>query len=189
MIAIVGKISAGKTTLLNWLADKGHKTLEVDKFVINLYKDASFVEYVKNNLDYDLITNNYVDKEKIKKWIIEDSSNLNLIGFIVEKFLFHHLKNSDYHFVEFPTIFKASEKTLNLFTKIWNVEIDENLRKNYMWKKYGDNSIIKILDSENNYNWGLKDQLHNLKIVNISSLNIDILYENEKYNCNCSIKI
>ncbi|WAM07852.1 hypothetical protein [Mycoplasmopsis cynos] len=43
MIAIVGKIASGKTRILNYLKRKVYKVLDVDRFIVKLYKSKQFV--------------------------------------------------------------------------------------------------------------------------------------------------
>lgn len=168
MIVIVGKICSGKTTILNLLKKKGYKTLEVDKFVVNLYNDKYFGLEVQNKIDYPILTNQLLDKQKLKTWLNLDFNNFKIIEKFVNYELLIHLQNHYYDFVEFPILFKAPNELIKLFTKIWHLQIPEKTRKSFLLKKYGKNPFISKLDTLNNYNWAKNEFFAQIEVVNIS---------------------
>lgn len=80
VIGIYGKIASGKSTLLNMFKIDKIKTFSSDEEVNNIYlNDKKFKQYCINNFGIDVIVDNKVSKERIKKLIINNDKNKKLI--------------------------------------------------------------------------------------------------------------
>ncbi|SJZ40412.1 dephospho-CoA kinase [Mycoplasmopsis verecunda] len=169
MIAIVGKIASGKTTFLNYCKNLGYSTLNCDHFVTDLYNhNEEFIAKINEKYGDLLVTNNYVDKKKIKNWILQDISNLEKIEKEVIFYIKKHLLSNKYDFVEIPILFSKNVDFSNFFAYIFNMQIEEKTRQIFLKNKGVDNFVLNILDNQNNYNWELEKTFNGVEIVNIS---------------------
>ncbi|WP_051521842.1 dephospho-CoA kinase [Mycoplasma leonicaptivi] len=179
MVAIVGKISSGKTTLLNYFQKLGYKTFNSDIFVNQLYNNSEFCFNARKKISYDIFTNdNLISKIKIKNIIFKDTNLLFELETLVFEEIYKHLKENKYDFVEIPILFNAPKKVIKLFNEIFF------LNNNFF--KIEKNNVIqerikKLLNTLNSFDWDSYETFFEIPIYNV-------VFSKNKNNTKC-IKI
>ena len=85
VIAVIGKIGAGKTTLSHFLHYKlGGNYLNLDKTIPQFYNDQKLVKEIRK-INPTLITQNQLDKNKLRNLLFTNNSTNNLLVSIIWK--------------------------------------------------------------------------------------------------------
>ncbi|MFV8499876.1 dephospho-CoA kinase [Mycoplasma sp. VS424B] len=169
MIAIVGRMASGKSTFLAACAQLGYSTFNCDQYVSYLYnKDKEFIKLIAEKFGTFLLKDNVLDKNKIKKWILQDSTNLKKLEKEVFLKLKSHLLEHQYDFVEIPILYTDVVDFAPLFSCIFHMQISEDIRQKFLQQKGVDNFTLQFLDNQNAYDWGIKKFFREKRVVHIS---------------------
>lgn len=173
IIGITGMISAGKSTLGNYLRDKGCTVYDADKLVKNLYGDYNFIKELETKLSIDISSEKSYDRTKLINLISQKPSILKEINAIVHPIIKEqivtYIKNGSGKvlFFEVPLIF--SNRINEYFDYIIGVETSSALQKKYLLNRGGN--IVASPDSEY-----LKNRIKLDKII-INDSKIEKIYE------------
>ncbi|ATP59678.1 HAD-IIB family hydrolase [Mesomycoplasma dispar] len=117
-VAVVGYYASGKTTFLKNIEKSGYSVLYTDDFFANCYStNGKCFEAIKE-IRADFVNENYLDKNKIRDFMLENEGNRNLIEKTVYPFLEEHLSKNHYHFVEIPNLWTENANFLQFFSKV-----------------------------------------------------------------------
>lgn len=145
IIAVTGGPCSGKTSLLNFLREKGAVTLCVDKWVHHLYRD-------KHSLIYRTIVKEFpevVDKRKIirrrklREIVFSQPHRLKQLERIIHPFIIDRLKKwidkhkdrNGIYLVEVPLLFEKRLETL--FDKVILIDVKADILCHRMQEKWG----------------------------------------------------
>lgn len=174
MIAIIGRIASGKTTLCKNLHNRHFSTFNCDEFYEKNYlKNGLFYNAINEKIG-DFLNDDFgINKEKIKSWINQNKSHLGLLEKYTYPILYEYLKNHHFDFVEIPKIISKYCDFSNLFSGIICIENStEKEQKN--WKSRGVDNFLKNKISAENNPFYMKKQLFGRKtIVNIYEYNCE----------------
>ncbi|MFV8515926.1 dephospho-CoA kinase [Mycoplasma sp. Z244B] len=169
MIAIVGRMASGKSTFLAVCAQLGYSTFNCDQYVSYLYsQDKEFIKLIAEKFGTFLLKDNVLDKNEIKKWILQDSTNLKKLEKEVFLKLKSHLLEHQYDFVEIPILYTDVVDFVPLFSCIFHMQISEDIRQKFLQQKGVDNFTLQFLDNQNAYDWGIKKFFREKRVVHIS---------------------
>ncbi|MFV8471351.1 dephospho-CoA kinase [Mycoplasma sp. B6188] len=169
MIAIVGRMASGKSTFLAACASLGFSTFSCDEYVAYLYnQDKAFIALIEQKFGSFLLSEGKINKKLVKNWIMQDPSNLKKLEKEVFYRLKQHLMQHKYDFVEIPILFTEIEDFAPLFSCIFHMQIQEDIRQKFLHQKGVDNFTLEFLDSQNAYDWDLKEIFREKKVVHIS---------------------
>ncbi|WP_027334523.1 dephospho-CoA kinase [Mycoplasmopsis felifaucium] len=172
MIAIIGKVASGKSTLLNKLKHRGFKIFNCDKFFIEEYKkNGFFYNEINNKIGSFLNDENGISKQKIKEWISQNPNSLDVLEKCTYPVLFQYLKINSFDFVEIPKLISKNFDFSSLFSGIICLENSASkFLQNYI-KRSVDN-FLKNKISEKNDPFYIKNLLFNkIPIVDIYEYN------------------
>ncbi|UBX97480.1 dephospho-CoA kinase [Mycoplasmopsis synoviae] len=153
MIAVVGKVCSGKTTFLKKLEQEGKKVFIADEFVKSLYENKDFCQKIQKLINFDLLTENKLDKFKIKKLFSENKDLFEEFEKQVHLEVFKYLSENKFDFAEIPALNSKHANFCSLISKIYVHKVDENTRIKFCKKRNVDSESLKILDALNSYNW------------------------------------
>lgn len=161
IIAITGGIGSGKTTLSNYLKNKGFLVHESDRVVSNMYttQPKPFISYVKKNISNDVIKNNKIIKKEITNLIFNNKvAKINLEKYIhkeVERSRASFLKKNTNNkkkviFADIPLLLeKKLEKKFDLVVCV--ISSKNNRKKRLLKnKKFTEQTIKKIFKLQTN---------------------------------------
>lgn len=132
VIGITGVIASGKSTVLAYLKSKGILGVSSDEIVHQLYSNGNIINLLQTNLKADIITDNKLDRQKLKKIITNDSKKKTrlekIIHPMVEEKLLDFIKksNDEYVAIEVPLLFEANLEYLCDY--IIGINADEKLQ-------------------------------------------------------------
>lgn len=122
-IAIIGKYSCGKTTLINYLQSQGFATLKTDQFFcLDYQKDGSSYQLIKQNLGPEFVNEKEVDKTKLRQFITTSKQNQDLLEKLIYPVLEKHFFSHVYDFVEIPNLFSHNANFYQFFDGIIEVK-------------------------------------------------------------------
>jgi len=135
-IAITGNIAAGKSAVEKILKDNGFNVFDTDEITHSILDSSEDVRALFN--DFDVFTNNKIDRKKISKIVFSDKNILKKLEAIVHPLVKNELLKifkQDYEiiFVSVPQLFEAGFD--DMFDKIVFVTADENIRLQRLMKR------------------------------------------------------
>lgn len=138
-IAITGNIASGKSTVQEFLEEKGYKVLDTDKVsheLLTVKNDELFNAFK----DYDVFENGEFSRYKVGQLIFSDENARKKIASIMHpqiadkiKEFFAENSNEDVLFVGIPLLFEA--KMEYLFDKILLIYTDDDIRLERLLKR------------------------------------------------------
>lgn len=138
-IAITGNIASGKSTVQEFLEEKGYKVLDTDKVSHELLTVKNY-ELFNAFKDYDVFENGEFSRYKVGQLIFSDENARKKIASIMhpqiaDKINEFFLKNSSENiiFVGIPLLFEA--KMEYLFDKILLIYTDDDIRLERLLKR------------------------------------------------------
>lgn len=138
-IAISGNIACGKSTVQNFLQEKGYKVLDTD-CVSHELLTVKNTELYSTFKDYDVFENGEFSRYKVGQLIFSNEVARQKIASIMHpqiaeriKIFFEENKCEDLLFVGIPLLFEA--KMENLFDKILFVFTDDEIRLERLLKR------------------------------------------------------
>ncbi len=122
MIAIIGNPDSGKSTFIRKLAKLGYTTFESDAWFDSQYvKGTPIFDALINRFGTTISKDNKINKSTLKSLISADFSVLHELELLVHPYLFEHLSQHEYDFVEIPILKWSPIDFTNLFLKVLNV--------------------------------------------------------------------
>lgn len=174
VIGITGPISSGKSTLSNYLKQKGYKIFDADLEVKNIYQDENFLIKLKNDFP-DVFINNVFDKSQLSKIIFFDKE---------KKVKLENLTH--------PIVEKKCDDFIKKFNQEKNIFIDVPLLFEVNWDKKCDEIILltieKSLQKERYVNRGGKLDLFEKIIKNQNDIESKISKSTYTINNNGTLK-
>ncbi|TCG10632.1 dephospho-CoA kinase [Mycoplasma todarodis] len=143
MKAIIGNPNVGKTTFLNKLRENGYSTYETDAWVSKQYNnnESNVFKGLVNEFGVNIISDNKISKNALKKLINEDFSNLKKIEMIVHPFIYQHLEQNKYDFVEIPILKWSPVNFVDLFDMVINLVDKPHQNEIYNVDNFSDTLI------------------------------------------------
>lgn len=158
-IGLTGNIAAGKTEVKKIFDKLKIKTLCADELShFLLEKDEKIIESIKKKFkNFDITTNDKIDRKKLGKIIFSDINKKNELEEIIHPqiikkilYFFEENKNEKYVVIDIPLLFEG--KFEYLFDKIILVCASDNVRIERIKKRNGfdEDHIKKIMKSQLN---------------------------------------
>ena len=149
-IGITGSLASGKSAASKILATRKGPLFSADKEVKRLYKNTKFKRVVANKFGFK---NFKKIKEKIKKKILNDKSNIKklekIIHPLVRKELNKFIKlNAKRKFIFFEVPLLIESKLMKLFDIIIFIKANKNIRFKRFRRKGGNSKLFKILNQK-----------------------------------------
>ena len=176
--AVTGNIASGKTTVENFLNQKGFEVLDTDKVAHDLLDNEAF-DTVLKEFGSEILTDKKIDRMKLGEIVFKDAENRKVLESIIhplvkEKILayFEDKKEEKTVFVSVPLLFEAEMD--NIFDKIILVVADDELRLERLMVRNGlsRNDALRRLKSQmshfekfekSDYVFHNNEELNNLK--------------------------
>ena len=119
-IGITGGISSGKSTVCEYLKNKGYIVFDCDKISHDLLDDQKVCEKVVSVFSQDVLTDNKIDRKKLGNIVFNDNDEKkkleNIIHPIVIKKCKQLLDENNICFIEVPLLYETHME--NLFDEI-----------------------------------------------------------------------
>lgn len=148
IIGLTGSISTGKSTVSNYLKEKGYKVIDADEITHELMQkgNANYVKIVEHFGDSILDENFEIDRKKLSKIVFSDENELKMLNNLTHPNIFNKIKK---------TIEISDEKIIFLDIALliefikdekWDIPLDE------IWLVYVNRNIqLKRLIKRNNF--------------------------------------
>lgn len=148
IIGLTGSISTGKSTVSNYLKEKGYKVIDADEITHELMQkgNANYVKIVEHFGDSILDENFEIDRKKLSKIVFSDENELKMLNNLTQPNIFNKIKK---------TIEISDEKIIFLDIALliefikdekWDISLDE------IWLVYVNRNIqLERLIKRNNF--------------------------------------
>ncbi len=132
-IGITGSIACGKSTVSNYLRDKGYTIIDADKLGHTALTDNEVRERLEKSFGLRIIENNEISREKLGKLVFGNEENLKILNSIVHPYIRKQiLQLQEIHsderlvFLDIALLFEARFE--DLVEKIIVVHVDEKIQ-------------------------------------------------------------
>ena len=132
-IGITGSIACGKSTVSNYLRDKGYTIIDADKLGHIALTSDEVKEKLKKSFGYIILENNEISREKLGKLVFGNDENLKILNSIVHPYIRKIIlqlqeKHRDERlvFLDIALLFEAGFE--DLVEKIIVVHVDEKIQ-------------------------------------------------------------
>ena len=158
-IGITGSIACGKSTVSNYLKDKGYTIIDADKLGHIALTSDEVREKLEKSFGLRIIENNEISREKLGKLVFGNEENLKILNSIVHPYIRRQIlqlqeKHSDERlvFLDIALLFEAGFE--DLVEKIIVVHINEKeqltrlMNRNSLSSEAAMNRIKSQMSSE-----------------------------------------
>lgn len=158
-IGITGSIACGKSTVSNYLKDKGYTIIDADKLGHIALTSDEVREKLEKSFGLRIIENNEISREKLGKLVFGNEENLKILNSIVHPYIRRQIlqlqeKHSDERlvFLDIALLFEAGFE--DLVEKIIVVHINEKeqltrlMNRNSLSSETAMNRIKSQMSSE-----------------------------------------
>lgn len=132
-IGITGSIACGKSTVSNYLKEKGYTIIDADKLGHIALTSDEVKEKLKKSFGYTILENNEISREKLGKLVFGNDENLKVLNSIVHPYIRKIIlqlqeKHRDERlvFLDIALLFEAGFE--DLVEKIIVVHVDEKIQ-------------------------------------------------------------
>ena len=132
-IGITGSIACGKSTVSNYLREKGYTIIDADKLGHIALTSDEVKEKLKKSFGYTILENNEISREKLGKLVFGNNENLKVLNSIVHPYIRKIIlqlqeKHRDERlvFLDIALLFEAGFE--DLVEKIIVVHVDEKIQ-------------------------------------------------------------
>jgi len=132
-IGITGSIACGKSTVSNYLKEKGYTIIDADKLGHIALTSDEVKEKLKKSFGYTILENNEISREKLGKLVFGNNENLKVLNSIVHPYIRKIIlqlqeKHRDERlvFLDIALLFEAGFE--DLVEKIIVVHVDEKIQ-------------------------------------------------------------
>ena len=164
-IGITGSIACGKSTVSNYLKDKGYTIIDADKLGHTALTSDEVREKLEKSFGLRIIENNEISREKLGKLVFGNEENLKILNSIVHPYIRKQIlqlqeKHSDERlvFLDIALLFEAGFE--DLVEKIIVVHINEKeqltrlMNRNSLSSEAAMNRIKSQMSSEDKSKMG-----------------------------------
>ena len=139
-IGITGSIACGKSTVSNYLKDKGYTIIDADKLGHIALTSDEVREKLEKSFGLRIIENNEISREKLGKLVFGNEENLKILNSIVHPYIRKQiLQLQEIHrderlvFLDIALLFEAGFE--DLVEKILVVHVDEKIQLNRLMNR------------------------------------------------------
>ena len=132
-IGITGSIACGKSTVSNYLKEKGYTIIDADKLGHIALTSDEVKKKLKKSFGYIILENNEISREKLGKLVFGNNENLKVLNSIVHPYIRKIIlqlqeKHRDERlvFLDIALLFEAGFE--DLVEKIIVVHVDEKIQ-------------------------------------------------------------
>ena len=132
-IGITGSIACGKSTVSNYLKEKGYTIIDADELGHIALTSDEVKEKLKKNFGLTILENNEISREKLGKLVFGNDENLKILNSIVHPYirkiilqLQENHRDERFVFLDIALLFEAGFE--DLVEKIIVVHVDEKIQ-------------------------------------------------------------
>lgn len=132
-IGITGSIACGKSTVSNYLKEKGYTIIDADKLGHIALTSDEVKEKLKKSFGLTILENNEISREKLGKLVFGNEENLKILNSIVHPYirkiilqLQENHRDERFVFLDIALLFEAGFE--DLVEKIIVVHVDEKIQ-------------------------------------------------------------
>ena len=132
-IGITGSIACGKSTVSNYLKEKGYTIIDADKLGHIALTSDEVKEKLKKSFGLTILENNEISREKLGKLVFGNDANLKILNSIVHPYirkiilqLQENHRDERFVFLDIALLFEAGFE--DLVEKIIVVHVDEKIQ-------------------------------------------------------------
>ena len=132
-IGITGSIACGKSTVSNYLKEKGYTIIDADKLGHIALTNDEVKEKLKKSFGLTILENNEISREKLGKLVFGNNENLKVLNSIVHPYirkiilqLQENHRDERFVFLDIALLFEAGFE--DLVEKIIVVHVDEKIQ-------------------------------------------------------------
>ena len=132
-IGITGSIACGKSTVSNYLKEKGYTIIDADKLGHIALTSDEVKEKLKKSFGLTILENNEISREKLGKLVFGNDENLKILNSIVHPYirkiilqLQENHRDERFVFLDIALLFEAGFE--DLVEKIIVVHVDEKIQ-------------------------------------------------------------
>lgn len=191
-IAVTGGIGSGKTTVCNFIREKGYPVFSCDDIYAELLNGGNLAKEIANQFGKEILNGGGgIDRKKLSERVFDDKIKLQKLNEITHRAIFEEAflraeNLSGIIFFEVPLLFEGGYQ--NLFDEVIVVlrEVDERILSVSRRDNLSSDEIKKRINNQFNYNncdFAQYYVIHNQgKIDNMSDIISEILLKiTQKY--------
>ena len=132
-IGITGSIACGKSTVSNYLKEKGYTIIDADKLGHIALTSDEVKEKLKKSFGLTILENNEISREKLGKLVFGNDENLKILNSIVHPYIRKIIlqlqgnhRDERFVFLDIALLFEAGFE--DLVEKIIVVHVDEKIQ-------------------------------------------------------------
>ena len=132
-VGITGSIACGKSTVSNYLKEKGYTIIDADKLGHLALTSEEVKEKLKKNFGLEILENNEVSREKLGRLVFGNDENLKILNSIVHPYIRKIIlqlqekhKDERLVFLDIALLFEAGFE--DLVENIIVVHVDEKIQ-------------------------------------------------------------
>ena len=132
-MGITGSIACGKSTVSNYLKEKGYTIIDADKLGHIALTSDEVKEKLKKSFGLTILENNEISREKLGKLVFGNDENLKILNSIVHPYirkiilqLQENHRDERFVFLDIALLFEAGFE--DLVEKIIVVHVDEKIQ-------------------------------------------------------------
>lgn len=152
-VAVTGILGSGKTTVSKIFKKMGVTVISCDEIVRKLLEKKEIIEKVRRIFGDTVIKNGKINKKKVREIIFENQEYRKKLENLIHPLVFKKIKETldrrkkqGIIVLEIPLLFET--KSEKLFDKIIVVKAPEEEIKKRLSKKYSEEEIEKIWESQ-----------------------------------------
>lgn len=168
IIGLTGGIASGKSTVSNFLKEKGFKIYDADIIAKEIMQKKEITKSLVDIFGEEVYQENTLNREYIKKIVFNDKEKLNELNNLVHCEVFNYYKEiksktkkEDKVIFDIPLLFETKMDTLCDMTIVVAIDLDKQIERVMKRDNIDKELAIKIINSQ----MALEDKIKRATIV------------------------
>lgn len=175
-LGLTGGIASGKSTVADYLRNKGIKVIDADKLSKEVFNLGEVQSYLTNRFKGSIFTNGVIDRKKLAKIIFNDEDELRkyedviiplIINRIKELIAFYEKEGEDIVIIDAPLLFEKAKYLVD-YSLLIETSVDNQISRAIKRDGFNKDEVIDRI--KNQMSLDDKRKLADFIIENNSSL-------------------
>lgn len=168
VIGLTGGIASGKSTVSNFLKEKGFKIYDADIIAKEIMQKKEIIKSLIDIFGSEVYNENTLNREYIKKIVFNNKEKLNELNNLVHYEVFNYykeikskIKKEEKVIFDIPLLFETKMDTLCDMTIVVAIDLDKQIERVMKRDNIDKELAIKIINSQ----MALEDKIKRATIV------------------------